>query len=89
MAKVKLLGVQELDFTTKEGKEIKGIKLHFSYPDDLVYGFKADTKFISDDAVRNLRINVAELKDLCGTDINIETNISGKLTGISSAAVSV
>lgn len=84
MAKVSLLGVQELDFTTQDGKEIKGIKLHVYYPDDLVYGFKADTKFISDDAVKNLRINVAEIKDLCGTEINIDTNISGRITGLSS-----
>lgn len=84
MAKVFLLGVQELDFTTQDGKEIKGIKLHVYYPDDLVYGFKADTKFISDDAVKNLRINVAEIKDLCGTEINIDTNISGRIMGLSS-----
>lgn len=84
MAKVSLLGVQELDFTTQDGKEIKGIKLHVYYPDDLVYGFKADTKFISDDAVKSLRINVAEIKDLCGTEINIDTNISGRITGLSS-----
>lgn len=85
MAKVKLLGVQELDFKSNDGKEIKGIKLHVSFPDEFVYGYKVDTKFISDDACHNLHIYPAELKDLCGSEINIETNFSGKLVGISVA----
>lgn len=85
MAKVTLLGIQELDFDTNDGKNIKGIKLHVYYPDNFVYGFKADTKFISDDSVKNLRLNVAELKDLCGTVVNIETSLGGKIVGISAA----
>lgn len=86
MAKVRLIGVQELDFDTKEGNNIKGIKLHVSFPDEFVYGEKVDTKFISDEACHNLHIYPAELKDLVGELINIETNFSGKLLSISAAA---
>lgn len=85
MAKVRLIGVQELDFDTKEGNNIKGIKLHVSFPDEYVSGEKVDTKFISDDACHNLHIYPAELKDLIGGFINIETNFSGKLLSISAA----
>ena len=85
MAKVRLIGVQELDFDTKEGNNIKGIKLHVSFPDEFVSGEKVDTKFISDDACHNLHIYPAELKDLIGEVINIETNFSGKLLSISAA----
>lgn len=86
MAKVRLIGVQELDFETKDGKNIKGIKLHVSFPDEYVYGEKVDTLFISDDACKNLHIYSAELKDLVGELINVETNFSGKLLSISAAA---
>lgn len=86
MAKVKVIGVQELDFETKDGKNIKGIKLHVSFPDEYVYGEKVDTLFISDEACKNLHIYLAELKVLVGELINVETNFSGKLLSISAAA---
>lgn len=83
MAKVTLLGVQELDFETKEGNTIKGIKLHVCFPDEFVSGQKVDTKFISDSVCSNLHIYAAELKDFIGEEIDIQTNFSGKLMGIS------
>lgn len=86
MAKVTLLGVQELDFASNDGKQIKGIKLHVCFPDELVSGQKVDTKFISDAACSNLHIYPSELKDYIGEEIEINTNFSGKLLGISLAS---
>ncbi len=87
MAKVKLIGVQELDFDTKEGNHIKGIKLHVSFPSEFVYGEKVDTKFISDDSCHNLHVDPEELKDLVGMFINIECDFSNKLIGITPAPI--
>lgn len=83
MANATLLGVQELDFETKEGNTIKGIKLHISYNDPFVYGAKADTKFLSDSLCRNIGLTASELKELVGGEIELEMNPDGKLVGIS------
>lgn len=82
MAKVHLVGVQPLDFPNKEGDQIKGINLHVNYDDENVYGKKADTKFLSDILCVNKGITVDTLLPLCGTDIDIDVNLKGKVTGI-------
>lgn len=86
MATVTLLGVQELDFQADDGKQIKGIKLHVAFPDQFVSGQKVDTKFISDAVCSNLKIYPSELKDFIGEEIEIQTNFSGKLMGITLAS---
>lgn len=83
MARVTLLGVQELDFQANDGKDIKGIKLHVCFPDEFVSGQKVDTKFISDSSCRHLHISSAELDGFIGKQIEISTNFNGKLLGIS------
>lgn len=80
--KVNLLGVQVLDFSTKDG-DIKGVKLHVSYSDSNVDGYKVESKFISDAAMRQLHMSSTDLISVLGSEIDIQTNFSGKITGIS------
>lgn len=82
MAKVHLVGLQPLDFPNKDGEQIKGINLHVNYDDENVYGEKADTKFLSDILCRNKGITIDTLLPYIGTDIDIEVNLKGKVTGI-------
>lgn len=82
MAKVNLCGVQPLDFTTREGEKLNGIKLHLSYQDENVMGYAVDTKFISAQACKNLHIDLDYLEPLIGQVVEFETNLKGKVTGI-------
>lgn len=48
MAKVFLVGIQDMNFPTKDGKDvIDGISLYCNYPDRNVIGLISDKKFIS------------------------------------------
>ena len=82
MAKVRLIGLQNLDFETRDGNTIQGLKLHINYPDENVMGLIADSKFISREACKNLGITVDTLSPLIGKDVELETNIKGKVTGV-------
>lgn len=83
MAKVHFLGLQNLDFETRDGKQIQGLKLHISYPDENVMGVKADSKFVSREACKNLGLSVDYLSPLIGKDIELETNLNGGIIGVS------
>lgn len=85
MAKVNLCGVQPLDFETKEGDIIKGLKLHLCYPDENVMGYACDTKFISSAACKNLGISLDDLEPLIGQVVELETNLKGKITSVKPA----
>lgn len=84
MAKVNLCGVQPMDFDTREGDNVKGIKLHVSFQDENVFGYAVDTKFLSAQACKNLGITEDDLESLIGQVVEIETNLKGKITGICS-----
>lgn len=79
---VKLLGVQELDFSTREGDTIKGLKLHFSYLDLKVHGVKVDTKFISSAALDNLSLSSSDFFQAIGHDIDLNTDFNGKVYSV-------
>ncbi len=85
MAKVNLVGVQTLDFETKEGNTVQGLKLHLTYQDDNVMGYKADSKFISKEACKNLGITADSLSKHIGKMVDLETNISGKIVAVNPA----
>lgn len=85
MAKVNLCGVQPLDFETKEGDVIKGLKLHVCYHDENVMGYACDTKFISSASCKNLGISLDELEPLVGQVVEIETNLKGKIIAVKPA----
>lgn len=82
MAKVNFIGLQNLDFETRDGNQIQGLKLHITFPDENVMGLMADSKFISREACKNLGLSVDSLTPMIGKEIEIETNIKGKVTGV-------
>lgn len=82
MAKVTLVGVQPLDFDTDDGSNIKGLNLHVNYPDDSVFGKKSDKKFISHVTCRNLGIVCDDLLPHLDEEVELETNLKGKVIGI-------
>lgn len=82
MAKVKFVGLQELDFETRDGEQIKGLKLHICYPDENVMGLAADSKFLNSASCRNLGLTVDTLTPMIGQDVDLETNLKGKVTGL-------
>lgn len=82
MASCKLLGVQQVDFTSDDGKPIVGIKLHISYLSDNVHGEKVDTRFLSESLCKKIGITAVELIDLIGSDVELVLNPDGKVVGI-------
>ena len=82
MAKVHFTGLQDMDFNTRDGSHIDGIKLFFTYPDENVMGIKADSKFINRDICRNLGFTVDSLSPMIVKDVEIETNIKGAIIGV-------
>lgn len=82
MAKVNFVGLQELDFESRDGKQIQGFKLHINYLDENVMGLKADSKFVSREACKNLGLTVESLSPLIGKDVELETNLKGSITGV-------
>lgn len=82
MAKVFLEGIQHLDFDTKEGNHINGYSLHIAYPDENVIGRMTDKKFISAEAFKNLGFSLDEISALVQHDVELETNIKGKVVAI-------
>ncbi len=82
MAKVNLLGVQNIDFENNQGDTVKGIKLHVTYKDENVAGEKCDSKFISAAACKNLGIEFDDMLSLVGSEVDIEQNLNGKVVGI-------
>lgn len=82
MAKVFFEGIQRLDFDTKDGKHIDGYNLHIAYPDENVIGRRTDTKFVSIEAWNNLGFSLEKLTPLVQHDVELETNIKGKVIGV-------
>ncbi len=83
MAKVRLYGVQDLDFDTKEGDHIRGIKLHYGSPNQHVYGERVDTKFISASGCEALGVTYDSLCTMVGEEVNFDMGLSGEIVGIS------
>lgn len=83
MAKVNFVGLQDIDFEDRRtGNQIQGLKLHIIYPDENVMGLKADAKFVSREACKNLGFTVDSLSPLIGKEVEIETNLKGSITGV-------
>lgn len=80
--KVRLVGLQPLDFESKDGGQIKGINLQCNFDDDNVYGKKADSKFMSDIVLKNLGLKLDDLLPLVDSDEDLELNFKGKVNGI-------
>ncbi|MBQ4165717.1 MAG: hypothetical protein IJD85_05280 [Oscillospiraceae bacterium] len=83
MAKVDFIGVQDIDFYNDRGEHIDGISLFVTYKDPNVYGIKADKKFVSRDQCKNIGFTVDYLLPFVGKEVELETNLKGKVIGIS------
>lgn len=79
---VNLMGVQNLDFENDKGEKIQGIKLHIAYKDQYVSGLKCDSKFLSSEACKNLGISEKFLSPLIGKPVVLETDLKGKVIGV-------
>lgn len=79
---VNLMGVQKLDFENDKGEKVQGLKLHISFKDPYVSGYKCDSKFISADACKNLGISDSSLSPLIGKPVVLETDLKGKIIGV-------
>ena len=83
MAKVFFEGFREIDFVGNDGKRLKGIKLFFAYPSDGVIGFMTDSQFLSDSLCQQTGITASTLVPFVSEEVNLETNLKGKIVGIS------
>lgn len=89
MAKVDLVGVQELDFVDKKtGNPVQGISLQINFLDPNVMGKRADHKFLSRELCEQLKYTVDFFKPLIFTEIELETNLKGQVTGVKPVAKS-
>lgn len=82
MAIVNLHGYQVLDFETKEGDVIKGMKLFISYQDDNVEGYRTDDKFISFAKCQQLGLNADVLKPYLNQVVDIQLDLKGKIVSV-------
>ena len=80
--KVKLLGLQELDFATDRGDKIKGTNIWISYPEKDVTGETAVKCFLSPELLGSTKLSV-------GLNFNIEFNAKGKIAAISALNATV
>lgn len=82
MAKVKFVGLQDLDFVGREGDTIQGLKLYLTFQDENVMGLRAESKFINRQSCSNLGFTVDSLMPLIGKDVELETNLKGHVIGV-------
>ena len=57
--KVKIIGIQKIDYTNKQGRHISGVNLHSAYEDTKVTGLAVDKFYLPDDFpnVEKLQVN--------------------------------
>lgn len=76
--KVKLLGVKDVAFTEeKTGREVKGIKLFFSYPSEFGKGRECDSKFVGNEQIFEI-----DPYQFIEKDIQLEFGLKGKLLAV-------
>ena len=86
MAKVFLVGIQDMNFPTRDGSgRIDGIALQCNYPDRNVIGLRADSKFISREICNAVGFTKESLAPYVQHNVELETNLKGKVIGISMA----
>jgi hypothetical protein len=79
--KVMLMGFQEVNFKTRDGDEIDGVKLHYNGIDTNVVGRTAESQFIRRHVFDTFGYKMKDMKDILGTEVNIDFNGKGKIVG--------
>lgn len=87
MAKITLLGVQDLDFYTDKGEHIEGIKLHCCYDDKNVFGKSVDKAavFLPANLFESKSDRLAwfeDFKNHIGKRVFIDKDVKGRVDGI-------
>ena len=52
----KVLGIENVDYENKAGRQVKGLRLHLGYEKDNVDGMCVETVFVSDRIVCNAKV---------------------------------
>ena len=73
-----LVGMNDINFKNGED-EVNGVKLHFLSPDSNTVGHMACSQFLRRDFFNSFGYKFSELKELLGTEVNIEFNTKGKI----------
>lgn len=73
--KVTLMGKRALDFTTADGKAIKGTSIYVAYPAEGVDGMICEKHFIRDGKVDEKTLIV-------GADVDLVFNSKGKIDAV-------
>lgn len=80
--KVLLVGVQDMDFKSRDGNDINGVKVFIAYPDSNTYGNVAEYKFIQRNVFESFKLPVEKLIDKIGEVVNVEFDPKKKIVGI-------
>lgn len=81
--KVSLVGVQDMDFKSRDGNDINGVKVFIAYPDSNTYGNVAEAKFIKRNVFESFKLPVEKLIEKIGKVVNVEFDPKKKIVGIS------
>ena len=87
---VSLVGVQDMNFTSRDGNEINGVKVFIAYPDENTYGNVAESKFIQRNVCLkcgrlvydSFKLPVEKLIEKIGEVVNVEFDPKKKIVGI-------
>lgn len=83
MAKVELVGIEEVDYVSKKtGNPVQGINLFVNYLDPNVMGKRAENKYLSRNLCTQLHITVDSLAPYIFQEVELETNLKGFVTGV-------
>lgn len=80
--KVSLVGVQDMNFTSRDGNEINGVKVFIAYPDENTYGNVVESKFIQRNVYDSFKVSVDKLIEKIGEVVNVEFDPKKKIVGI-------
>ncbi len=80
--KVSLVGVQDMDFKSRDGNDINGVKVFIAYPDSNTYGNVAESKFIQRNVFESFKLPVEKLIEKIGEIVNVEFDPKKKIVGI-------
>ena len=81
--KVSLVGVQDMDFKSRDGNDINGVKVFIAYPDSNTYGNVAESKFIQRNVFDSFKLPVEKLIEKIGEIVDVEFDPKKKIVGIS------
>ncbi len=74
MDMIKIVGTRDTSFTSQEGKQINGVSVFFTMPEDKVKGLMAGKHFISLDA-----LGAFSVQPEVGLDVQVLYNRFGKV----------